>query len=709
MEFYIRSREDEIEFNRFTEKVDNVYNNLRNYENEIDLFDISSIKKNFITKTNDFFREDRKFNIGIIGRVKVGKSTFLNNLLFDGRNILPTAVTPKTAALTRIEYDDENRIEIDYFTRDEWRIIVSKSEDDIDADEYIVAKEIISMLKERDIEPQDYIIRGHETIRYDSYEELMSELNEYVGENGKYTPIVKAVSIFIDKEELDGISIVDTPGLYDPVLSRVDKTKQFMELCDVVFFLSKSTSFLDKNDIDLMASQLPKKGVKKVILVCSRFDDGLRDTLWRSESLEEAIEETKRKLTNYAEQAFINYRNTNMYVNNDIIEQFKQPVFISSVADNMSKKPVTEFDAREKRVYDDLSIKGEITKEQLKEIGNIDELKKVFDEIVREKEEMLEQKAKTFIPVAMEELSDKLSRISNLAKKRREQLLEYDKEKLTEQKKLISSHINQMNAGLEIIFNDVIKKIEEQKLQAISEIRAYNREYLQVAEKEGVTTHFEIKKESSSVWFKPWTWGTNSRVIYSYDEKYQYIDAYDAIENIRNFVEDGKESIEQAFNKALDMVELKHKLLTIIVENLNSLGEGFDAAYYRILVEKTLQEIKTPVIDFSTTQFEEMITANFSGEIKSNSMKSNFKKVLSDTIYDVREGICKKLEHEVMRFEDVIHELKITFSSTLLADIRKEYSTIIEQSSDKENKIKIYDEIISEIEKMDVSWDQKVF
>ena len=194
MEFYIRSREDEIEFNRFTEKVDNVYNNLRNYENEIDLFDISSIKKNFITKTNDFFREDRKFNIGIIGRVKVGKSTFLNNLLFDGRNILPTAVTPKTAALTRIEYDDENRIEIDYFTRDEWRIIVSKSEDDIDADEYIVAKEIISMLKERDIEPQDYIIRGHETIRYDSYEELMSELNEYVGENGKYTPIVKAVS-----------------------------------------------------------------------------------------------------------------------------------------------------------------------------------------------------------------------------------------------------------------------------------------------------------------------------------------------------------------------------------------------------------------------------------------------------------------------------------------------------------------------------------
>lgn len=702
MEFYERTREDEIDFTRFTEKVDNVYNNLREYEDEIDLFDIASIKKNFIAKTNDFFREDRKLNIGIIGRVKVGKSTFLNTLLFDGKNILPTAVTPKTAALTRIEHDEENRIEVEYFTRDEWRIIVLKSRDDKDTDEYVVAKEITGMLRERDIVAEDYITKGHETIRFDSYDDLMASLNEYVGENGKYTPIVKSVSIFVDKEELDGISIVDTPGLYDPVLSRVDKTKQFMELCDVVFFLSKSTSFLDKNDIDLMASQLPKKGVKKVVLVCSRFDDGLRDTLWNSSDLKEAIDMTKQKLTVYAQQAFINYRNSNVYVNNDIIEQFKHPIFVSSMVENMSGKDISEFTGREKRVYDDLCEKDKVTAEDLKTIGNMDEVKKVFAAVVAEKEQMLEQKAKTFIPVAMEELSDKLLRISNLAKKRMEQLVEYDKEKLTEQKKAIIVQINKMNANLEIVFNELIKKVEEHKLQAISEIRAYNREYLQVSEKEGVTTHYEIKKESSSVWFKPWTWGTSARVIYSYDEKYQYIDAYDAIENIRNFVEDGRECIELAFNKSLDMAELKHKLLTIIIENLDSLGDGFDASYYKLLVERTLQGIKIPVIEFPTAQFEDIITSEFSGEIKSNSMKSNFKKVLSDTIYDVREGICKKLEHEVMRFEDVIEKLKKNFSANLLGDIQKELNTIIEQSLDKDNKIKRYGEIIDIIEKIDV-------
>ncbi len=702
MEFYERTREDEIEFSRFTEKVDNVYNNLRGFEEEIDLFDIASIKKNFIAKTNDFFREDRKLNIGIIGRVKVGKSTFLNTLLFDGKSILPTAVTPKTAALTRIEYDDENRIEVEYFTKDEWRLINVKSKEDINTGEYVVAKEIMEMLSERDISPENFIVKGHETIHFDSYDELMNSLNEYVGENGKYTPIVKGVSIFVDKEELDGISIVDTPGLYDPILSRVDKTKQFMELCDVVFFLSKSTSFLDKNDIDLMASQLPKKGVKKVVLVCSRFDDGLRDTLWNCKNVKEAIDSTKQKLTTYAQQAFINYRNSNIYVNNDIIEQFKHPIFVSSMVENMSKKQIDEFSKKEQRVYDDLCAKNKPTAKDLRTIGNMDEVRKVFKGVIEEKEKMLEEKAGTFIPVAQEELSDKLVRISKLAVKRKEQLLEYDKEKLTEQKKTITTHINKMNANLEIVFNDLIEKVEQQKLQAISEIRAYNREYLQVSEKEGIATHFEIRKESSAIWFKPWTWGTSARVIYSYDEKYQYIDAYDAIENIRNFVEDGKECIEHAFNKSLDIAELKHNLLSIIIENLDSLGESFDASYYRILVEKTLQGIKIPTIEFPTTQFEDIISSEFSGEIKSNSMKSNFKKVLSDTIYDVREGICKKLEHEIMRFEDVIEELKKNFSVDLLGDIQKELNTIIEQSSDKENKIQKYNQIIELIEKLNV-------
>ncbi|MBQ4068449.1 MAG: dynamin family protein [Lachnospiraceae bacterium] len=702
MDIFKKTRENEIEFQQFIDKVDNVYSVLKDFEQEIDLYDIASIKKNFKLKTDDFFREDRKLNIGIIGRVKVGKSSFLNTLLFNGKKVLPTAVTPKTAALTKIEYDYENRIEVEYFNMDEWKMIVAKSKSDLDTNDYQGAKEIVAMLRERNLAPEEFILREKETVYFDTHEELMEGLNEYVGEDGKFTPIVKSVSIFVDNEELEGISVVDTPGLYDPIISRVDKTKQFMEVCDVVFFLSKSTSFLDKNDIDLMASQLPKKGVKKVVLVCSRFDDGLRDTLWNCENLKDAIADTKQKLITYADQAFTNYRNTNRFVNNEIIEQIKKPVFVSAMAEAMSNKKVDEFDKKEKKVYADLTAKNRVSSKDLRIIGNMEEVRGIFDEVVAKKEELLEEKAKTFIPMAKEELSDKLSRIDSLAKKRITQLTAYDREKLVEQKKQITTQINKMNANLEIVFNELIEKVEKHKLEAISEIRAYNREYLQVSEKEGITTHYEIRKESATKWYLPWTWGTSTRVIYSYDEKYQYIDAYDAVENIRNFVEDGKECIELAFNKSLDIAVLKNRLLSIIVENLDALGDNFDSSYYRLLVEKTLQGIRIPTIEFPTTTFEEIITSEFTGEIKSNSMKSNFKKVLSDTIYDVREGICKKLEREVMRFEDVIQDLKVNFAEKLLEDINKELNLVIGNFENKEAQIERYSLLVATLSRISI-------
>lgn len=703
MDIFNRTKDNEVEFGKFLDKVDNVYRNLQEFENEIDLFDIALIKKSFRSKTDDFFREDRKLNIGIIGRVKVGKSSFLNTLMFEGNPVLPSAVTPKTAVLTKIEYDAENRLEVEYFTREEWKLINAAASGDREKNEYKVAHEIMTMTEERNLNAQDFITKQKEVIYYESYEELMENINDYVGENGKYTPLVKSVSIYTDREELEDISIVDTPGLYDPILSRVDKTKQFMELCDVVFFLSKSTSFLDKNDIDLVASQLPKKGVKKVVLVCSRVDDGIRDTLWSKDSLDEAFEYTKKQLTEYAESAFNTYRNNNYYVDVELIEQFKHPVFVSAIAENMAKKDLKNLTKKEQKVYDDFASKGPVTKEQLMKIGNMDEIRNIFDEVVSKKDIMLEEKASTFIPDAKDELKDKLMRIQNLAKNRITQLNKYDKEKLSEQKKNITSQINKMNVNLEVVFNELKEKIEQYKLQAISEIRAYNREYLQVSEKEGITTHFEIRKESNAKWFKPWTWGTTSRVIYSYDEKYSYIDAYDAIENIRNFVEDGKECIELTFNKSLDISVLKNKLLSIIIENLDALGDNFDASYYKLLVERTLNGIRIPAIEFPTAPFEDIITSEFTGEIKSNSMKSNFKKVLSDTIYDVREGICKKLEHEVMRFEDGIDELKRTFADNLLKDITNELNMVIDQFENKELEIQRYNKLIDIIEKVDVN------
>ena len=127
--------------------------NIINY----DITPLKKIKENFNLKIDEFYREDRKLNIGIIGQVKAGKSSFLNTMIFDGKDVLPKAATPKTATLTKIEYSGENYIEIEYYTEDEWDVIEQNARVDSDLNQYIVPREIINMVKVNNIYPYEYI------------------------------------------------------------------------------------------------------------------------------------------------------------------------------------------------------------------------------------------------------------------------------------------------------------------------------------------------------------------------------------------------------------------------------------------------------------------------------------------------------------------------------------------------------------------------
>ena len=74
----------------------------------------------FVDAGTKLIEEGDTLQIGIVGQVKAGKSSFLNALLFDGENILPRASTPMTAGLTILEYGEQNALEVDYFTQKDW-------------------------------------------------------------------------------------------------------------------------------------------------------------------------------------------------------------------------------------------------------------------------------------------------------------------------------------------------------------------------------------------------------------------------------------------------------------------------------------------------------------------------------------------------------------------------------------------------------------
>ena len=145
---------------------------------------IHKLRNELANKWADFSSEERKLNIAVVGRVKAGKSTFLNTVIFNGKHILPEAFTPKTATLTKIEYAESNSLEIEYYSPDEWQELElqAKSSDNSEANR--AAKELVEAVQNSEVDVSKILAKGNEIEKFTSEDELMGRLNRYVGANG---------------------------------------------------------------------------------------------------------------------------------------------------------------------------------------------------------------------------------------------------------------------------------------------------------------------------------------------------------------------------------------------------------------------------------------------------------------------------------------------------------------------------------------------
>ncbi|GAA7918560.1 hypothetical protein HpBT059_11040 [Helicobacter pylori] len=59
---------------------------------------------------------DKNLKVGIIGCVKAGKSSLLNALIFEGKDVLPKAATPMTASLTVLKYAKTLSAQVEFYS-----------------------------------------------------------------------------------------------------------------------------------------------------------------------------------------------------------------------------------------------------------------------------------------------------------------------------------------------------------------------------------------------------------------------------------------------------------------------------------------------------------------------------------------------------------------------------------------------------------------
>ncbi|EEV01989.1 dynamin family protein [Roseburia intestinalis] len=701
--------EDNKEFQTFIDNTNAIITEVTGHAKKEDISELQRLVSNFKKKTEDFYRTDRMLNIGVIGQVKAGKSTFLNTLLFDGKEVLPKAPTPKTATLTKMEYSDKNIIQIEYYSKEEWEVLEENACVDLEDEIYTSAREIIEMVRRNGVDPVPYLEKGKDILEYESYDALVSGLNNYVGEDGKYTPIVKAVTLYLNKEEFKGLSIVDTPGLNDPIASRTIRTKEFMEVCDVVFFLSPSTGFLDKSDWILLSSQLPQKGVKKLVLIASRYDSGVRDVLRKQEeddifgddenttdNVPKACRIVKKKLTKRAKAKVEEFvedleaRESSPELI-EVIRQCAKPIMISSLAYNMIGKAESEFTKEEKNMYSAIRQFSTDMDSDLNLLGNFDEVKALFREVVTEKEHIFEAKAKGFIPDAVEELRNLLLSYQDKTNQRIKLLEGNEKEQLLEQKKLIESQMNNIKADIAAVFGELNAKIESEKAVGIRELRDSSKDYLNIRERTGSKTSTGSYTTGHLFWKKTH--------VYTYEEHYSYCIAADAIENLKKYALEASNQVEEVFSEAMQMKEVKRKLLNVVVNNFDMGSEKYDSSLFRIMVEETISRIEFPVFDMDISDAMSGIAGKFNGELTSAQEKTELSTALSKAISNIYGELCDRLEKEVKSFETKMSAISQKVEESLLNNITEEFGNLISQCENKENEIAAYKEYAAILEK----------
>ena len=349
--------------------------------------------------------EEQKLTIGVIGQMKAGKSTFLNSFIF-GDTILPAATSPMTASLSYITYGPEKKLVAEFYTPDEWVELRNTAQLPIEEGQESTAQG--SKIKAA----QELVAKAGKISQLDSLlgktkEDSFSNLIDYVGADGKYIAITKAVTLYYPLEYLKGVEIVDTPGFNDPIVSREERTRQFLRQADVSLLLLYAGRAFDASDRDILFKDVRNCGIGKILVGINKYDINV------------AQGETPKEITTATEQAL---RQAACELRDDSIIELVQethPIPFSAEMALLSKLPMSRIQADEvllhhyKRYCEtfEISSQSELYERSLVESLN----EAVRDVIERDKVEILLRKPVNMIQAAGNKLLSDIQNALTLA------------------------------------------------------------------------------------------------------------------------------------------------------------------------------------------------------------------------------------------------------------------------------------------------------
>jgi len=324
-----------------------------------------------------------KLTLGVIGQMKCGKSTFLNAFIFED-DVLPAATTPMTATLSVITYGPEKSLEAEFYSEKEWnelKMQADQSLENIKGDPLQESK--IKAAKEL-IESSYQLGASLPSLLGKRKKDTLNKLIEYVGAKGKYVSITKSVTIYYPKEELKGVEIVDTPGFNDPIVSREQRTRDFLREADVVLLMLYAGRAFDATDSEIVFKDIRSVGVGKILIAVNKYDLNYHNGETNEKQLRNVEESIKTACKDYRDEII-----------NELLLN-SNPLLVSANMALMAKMSMNKITSD--KVYNDhwkmscddfeISTQSQMLEKSL--IGNLENA--VLDVVLKSKEDILFKK-----------------------------------------------------------------------------------------------------------------------------------------------------------------------------------------------------------------------------------------------------------------------------------------------------------------------------
>lgn len=675
--------------------------------------DLRHLQKVFQEKLNRFSKEEDILNIAIMGQVKAGKSSFLNALLFNGKPILPEAATPKTANLTRISYAEKPRLEVEFFSETDWKLVQNLANSDSNDNDTKMAKEQVAMIQQAGIDPSATIQKGTHIQETQNLDDIMAVLNDYAGNDGKYTALVKMIRLYLPLPELQGYNIIDTPGMNDPAISRTQRTKEEMANSDVVFFLSRASNFLDSSDVDLITSQLPEAGVKRLVLVAGQYDSAIEQDGYDRNSLADTeinlqkriVERSKKEVGNIIEHK----RKVGQDKIAELLTSIAEPILSSTYAHGYANWDKNNWGKGMTHSYKQLVDMAndqwngyQFSKADWERIAGFDKLQSAYEQARKDKIVIIEQQKLGLLPEAIDNLGQWQQKFKTQVEQRIYQLENNDIQKINAMQDKYEKQIQTISHNLEDIIQTILNNIHNTQNIIVNDLanNMENKQHIQTYTATTTTTRSRTVESSTGRFLRKVSFGLidlRETEYYDISINYEYAKVSDAVDKLVSYTHWATKTLSRTFDKLVNPQLLKLALKQALLREIDTKDKSFDMVYFRNLIEQSIDRLDIPTPNFALDDVGSWISSQFSSGRVVDSDRDKLKKLLEQSLSEVHSSMKKNFNEQVGIVIKSLKYIKDNLATDLTKNIQAELEQLRKDLQERESTVNSYQQLLTNL------------